>query len=111
MTQRWASSTCGWRCRREVGIRRGKPITTLLVIWAVVSFGLAILFPMTFNIGKLPAGMGRYTRKLVKSIDDSFENTGEFRTFFIIENALVSKPFCFSMSICENCHENRKKKI
>ena len=31
-------------------------ITTLLLIWAVVSFGLAILFPMTFNIGKLPAG-------------------------------------------------------
>lgn len=31
-------------------------IATLLVIWAVVSFGLAILFPMTFEIGKLPAG-------------------------------------------------------
>ena len=31
-------------------------IAVLLTIWAVVSFGLAILFPMTFNIGKLPAG-------------------------------------------------------
>ncbi len=31
-------------------------IAILLTIWAVVSFGLAILFPMTFNIGKLPAG-------------------------------------------------------
>ena len=31
-------------------------IIALLVIWATVSFGLAILFPMTFLIGKLPAG-------------------------------------------------------
>lgn len=31
-------------------------IAVLLVIWFLVSFGLAILFPMTFNIGRLPAG-------------------------------------------------------
>lgn len=31
-------------------------IAMLLAIWALVSFGLAILFPMSFNIGKLPAG-------------------------------------------------------
>jgi putative solute:sodium symporter small subunit len=31
-------------------------IAILLAIWATVSFGLAILFPMTFQIGQLPAG-------------------------------------------------------
>ncbi|MEM9558610.1 MAG: DUF4212 domain-containing protein [Acidobacteriota bacterium] len=31
-------------------------IAILLTIWAMVSYGLAILFPMTWNIGKLPAG-------------------------------------------------------
>lgn len=31
-------------------------IFALLSIWALVSFGFAILFPMSFNIGKLPAG-------------------------------------------------------
>ena len=31
-------------------------IGALLSVWALVSFGLAILFPMTFHIGKLPAG-------------------------------------------------------
>ncbi len=31
-------------------------IAVLLAIWALVSFGFAILFPMTFPIGKLPAG-------------------------------------------------------
>ncbi len=31
-------------------------IFVLLAIWALVSFGFAILFPMAFAIGKLPAG-------------------------------------------------------
>jgi len=31
-------------------------IGMLLTIWALVSFGFAILIPMNFNIGKLPAG-------------------------------------------------------
>ncbi|MDY7094635.1 MAG: DUF4212 domain-containing protein [Acidobacteriota bacterium] len=38
-----------WRKNRAL-------IATLLVIWATVSFGLAILFPMKFHIGQLPAG-------------------------------------------------------
>ena len=33
-----------------------KLIGVLLAIWALVSFGFAILFPMSFPIGKLPAG-------------------------------------------------------
>ena len=38
-----------WRKnRRLIGI--------LLAIWATVSYGLAILFPMDFPIGRLPAG-------------------------------------------------------
>lgn len=31
-------------------------IFVLLAIWALVSYGFAILFPMTFPVGKLPAG-------------------------------------------------------
>jgi len=31
-------------------------IAILLAVWATVSFGFAILFPMSFEIGKLPAG-------------------------------------------------------
>ncbi|MCG8455004.1 MAG: DUF4212 domain-containing protein [Holophagales bacterium] len=31
-------------------------IAILLAIWALVSYGFAILFPGTFLIGKLPAG-------------------------------------------------------
>ena len=38
-----------WRKNRAL-------IAVLLSIWALVSFGFAILFPMTFPIGKLPAG-------------------------------------------------------
>ena len=36
--------------------RNRRLIGLLLTIWAIVSFGFAILFPMTFSIGKLPAG-------------------------------------------------------
>ncbi len=38
-----------WRKNRRL-------IAVLLAIWALVSYGLAILFPMTFPIGRLPAG-------------------------------------------------------
>lgn len=38
-----------WRKNRQL-------IAILLTIWAVVSYGLAILFPMEFKIGQLPAG-------------------------------------------------------
>ncbi len=38
-----------WRKNRRL-------IVALLAIWALVSFGFAILFPATFSIGKLPAG-------------------------------------------------------
>lgn len=38
-----------WRKNRRL-------IAILLTIWAIVSYGFAILFPMNFNIGKLPAG-------------------------------------------------------
>lgn len=31
-------------------------IAVLLTIWAAVSFGFGILFPLDFHIGKLPAG-------------------------------------------------------
>ncbi|MEM1180201.1 MAG: DUF4212 domain-containing protein [Acidobacteriota bacterium] len=31
-------------------------IGILLAVWASVSFGLAILWPMTFAVGQLPAG-------------------------------------------------------
>lgn len=41
--------TSYWRKNRRL-------IAALLAVWATVSFGLAILFPMTFRIGKLPAG-------------------------------------------------------
>lgn len=41
--------TSYWRKNRRL-------ITALLAVWATVAFGLAILFPMTFRIGKLPAG-------------------------------------------------------
>lgn len=44
------------RARREYWKKNQRLIGVLLAIWALVSFGLAILFPMTFNIGKLPAG-------------------------------------------------------
>ena len=38
-----------WRKNRRL-------ITILLSVWALVSFGLAILFPMSFQVGRLPAG-------------------------------------------------------
>jgi len=38
-----------WRKNRNL-------ILILLGIWALVSFGFAILFPMKFQIGQLPAG-------------------------------------------------------
>ncbi len=45
------------RQAREAYWKRNRAlITVLLAIWAAVSFGLAILFPMEFHIGKLPAG-------------------------------------------------------
>ena len=44
-----AAHAAYWRKNRRL-------IAVLLGIWALVSYGLAILFPMTFPIGKLPAG-------------------------------------------------------
>ena len=38
-----------WRKNRQL-------IVLLLSVWATVSFGFAILFPMQFKIGQLPAG-------------------------------------------------------
>jgi len=38
-----------WRKNRRL-------IAILLTIWAAVSYGLAILFPMEIKIGQLPAG-------------------------------------------------------
>ena len=38
-----------WRKNRRL-------IIVLLAIWAIVSYGFAILFPMNFLIGQLPAG-------------------------------------------------------
>ena len=38
-----------WRKNRNL-------IIVLLAIWATVSYGFAILFPMDFLIGQLPAG-------------------------------------------------------
>ena len=38
-----------WRKNRQL-------IIILLSIWAFVSYGLAILIPLNFNIGQLPAG-------------------------------------------------------
>lgn len=44
------------RLRVRYWKRNRRLIAALLAVWAVVSFGLAILFPMTFEIGRLPAG-------------------------------------------------------
>jgi putative solute:sodium symporter small subunit len=41
--------TAYWNKNRQL-------IYILLTIWAVVSYGFAILFPMNFLIGNLPAG-------------------------------------------------------
>lgn len=38
-----------WRANRRL-------IALLLAIWALVSYGFAILLPMEFSIGRLPAG-------------------------------------------------------
>lgn len=38
-----------WRKNRQL-------IFILLTIWAIVSYGFAILFPMNYSIGQLPAG-------------------------------------------------------
>ncbi|MEO1084086.1 MAG: DUF4212 domain-containing protein [Acidobacteriota bacterium] len=38
-----------WKKNRQL-------ITALLAVWALVSFGFAILFPGTYSIGQLPAG-------------------------------------------------------
>lgn len=38
-----------WRKNRRL-------IALLLTLWALVSYGFAILFPMPFFIGRLPAG-------------------------------------------------------
>lgn len=44
-----AAHAAYWRKNRRLS-------AVLLGIWAFVSYGLAILFPMAFPIGKLPAG-------------------------------------------------------
>jgi putative solute:sodium symporter small subunit len=38
-----------WKKNRQL-------IGILLAVWALVSYGFAILFPMKFSIGQLPAG-------------------------------------------------------
>ena len=43
--------------RREAYWKKNRQlIGMLLSVWALVSFGFAILFPMKFSIGQLPAG-------------------------------------------------------
>ena len=44
------------RAREAYWKKNQRLIFLLLAIWAVVSFGFAILFPLSFEIGKLPAG-------------------------------------------------------
>lgn len=44
------------RIRRAYWRKNRRLIALLLTVWALVSFGCAILWPLPFFIGRLPAG-------------------------------------------------------
>lgn len=51
-----AQTSADREARQRYWRRNRRLIAVLLSIWALVSLGFAILFPMDFLIGKLPAG-------------------------------------------------------
>ena len=64
--QRDASSTCGWRCRIDIGMRMGYPMTTPFVVCTAGSILTSLMIgleleAMPSKIAKLVSERGRRT--------------------------------------------------